>query len=151
MAAERELEQALRERDKAEADLRGYVEAASALDPALFKRGLDARQNRLEVARGNVQAASARTTRLPVAGSLIQLWDTFTPAERREMEERRVRRRLRRLLHPFESIDAFLDLHRAVDGVHDRIDVPRRNVLFEPGSRDRDAVDHKGTARAHPR
>jgi DNA invertase Pin-like site-specific DNA recombinase len=85
VAAERELEQAQRERDKAEAELRGYVEAASALDPALFRRGLDARQKRLDDARANVQTASARTTRLPLGGSLIQLWDTFTPGEQREV------------------------------------------------------------------
>jgi DNA invertase Pin-like site-specific DNA recombinase len=85
VAAEREFEQAQRDRDKAEADLRGYVEAASALDPVLFRRGLDARQKRLDDAKANVQTASARTTRLPLGGSLIQLWDAFTPAERREV------------------------------------------------------------------
>jgi hypothetical protein len=84
-AASQELEQAQRERDKAEADLRGYVEAASALDPALFRRGLDARQKRLDDARAKVQAASARTTRLPRGGSLIDLWDGFAPAQRREV------------------------------------------------------------------
>jgi site-specific DNA recombinase len=83
--AERELEQAQRERDKAEADLRGYVEAASALDPVLFRRGLDARQKRLDDANANVQTASARTTRLPVGGSLIDLWAGLGPDERREV------------------------------------------------------------------
>jgi DNA invertase Pin-like site-specific DNA recombinase len=83
IAAERELEQAQRERDKADAELTKFVETASALEPVLFRRGIAARQKRLDDARANVQAASARTTRLPVGGSLIELWDGFTPRERR--------------------------------------------------------------------
>lgn len=83
--AERELEQAQRERDKAEADLRGYNKTADASDPVLFQEGLAARQKRLDDARTKVQLASARTTRLPAGGSLLKLWDTFSPAERRDV------------------------------------------------------------------
>jgi site-specific DNA recombinase len=85
VAAERELEQAQRERDKAEADLRGYNEGGDASNPVLFRQGLDARQKRLDEARAKMQIASARTTRLPVGGPLINLWDSFTPAERRDV------------------------------------------------------------------
>jgi DNA invertase Pin-like site-specific DNA recombinase len=85
VAAERELEQAQQARDRAEAELTKYVETASALETLLFQRGLTARQARLEEARAKVQAASARTTRLPLGGSLVDLWEGFTPAERREV------------------------------------------------------------------
>jgi DNA invertase Pin-like site-specific DNA recombinase len=85
VVAERELEQAQRERDKAEAELAKFVETASALEAVLFQRGIASRQKRLDEARANVQAASARTTRLPVSGPLIDLWDTFTAAERRDV------------------------------------------------------------------
>lgn len=44
-----------------------------------------ARQKRLDNARAKVQAASVRTMRLPLGGSLIELWDGFTPAERRDV------------------------------------------------------------------
>jgi DNA invertase Pin-like site-specific DNA recombinase len=85
VAAERELEQAQRDRDIAEAELTKYVETASALEPLLFQKGIASRQKRLDEARAKVQVASGRTTRLPAGGSLIQLWDSFTPAERREV------------------------------------------------------------------
>jgi site-specific DNA recombinase len=85
VAIARELEQAQKEQDTAEAELRAYVETASALDAALFQRGIAARQKRLDDAWAKVQVASARTTRLPVGGSLIKLWGTFTPAERRDV------------------------------------------------------------------
>jgi DNA invertase Pin-like site-specific DNA recombinase len=85
VAAERELEQAQRDRDKAEAELTKFVETASALDALLFQKGIDARQRKLDAARERVRLASAHTTRLPVGGSLIDLWGGFTPAERREV------------------------------------------------------------------
>jgi DNA invertase Pin-like site-specific DNA recombinase len=84
-AASQELEQAQRTQEKAQAELHAYVEAASALDPLLFQRGIATRQKRLDDARAKVQVASARTTRLPIGGSLIDLWGGFTPAERREV------------------------------------------------------------------
>jgi hypothetical protein len=87
VASERELEDALRARDKSEAELNGYVEATSVTDlgPLVFHRGIASRQKQLDEATANVQVASARTRRLPVGGSLIELWDTFTPAERRDV------------------------------------------------------------------
>jgi hypothetical protein len=85
VAAERELENALLGRDKAEAELKAFVMTASDLEPALFKQGVDARQKRVDEAREKVQAASARTTRLPVGGSLVDLWGRFTPTERRDV------------------------------------------------------------------
>jgi DNA invertase Pin-like site-specific DNA recombinase len=84
-ATTRELEQAQRVQEKAQAELHAYVEAASALEPLLFQKGIASRQKRLDEARAAVQVASARTTRLPVGGSLLDLWGTFTPAERREV------------------------------------------------------------------
>jgi Resolvase, N terminal domain len=67
VASERELEDALRARDKAEAELNGYVEATSVTDlgPLVFQRGIATRQKRLDEATANVQVASARTARLP--------------------------------------------------------------------------------------
>lgn len=85
VAIEQELERALATQDKAEAELVAYVENATALDAALFERGRAARQKRVDDARANVQAASARTTRLPIGGSLIDLWDRSAPPERREI------------------------------------------------------------------
>jgi site-specific DNA recombinase len=85
VATARELEQAQRVQEKAQAELHAYVEAASALDPLLFQRGVASRQKRLDEARSQVQVASARTTRLPVGGSLIDLWGGFASAERREV------------------------------------------------------------------
>jgi DNA invertase Pin-like site-specific DNA recombinase len=85
VAAARELEEAQRAQEKAQAELHAYVEAASALDPLLFQRGVASRQARVDAACAKVQVASARTRRLPVGGSLIKLWDGFTPAERRDV------------------------------------------------------------------
>lgn len=85
VAAERELEQAQHDRDKAEADLKKFVEEHSSLEAVFFQAGIAARQKRLDEARAKVQEASARTTRLPLGGSLIELWDRFTAAERRDV------------------------------------------------------------------
>jgi hypothetical protein len=87
VASERELEEAQRDRDKAEAELTVYVEVTKVTDvgPPVFQRGMAKRQKDLDEAKAKVQVASARTTRLPVGGSLIELWETFTPAERRDV------------------------------------------------------------------
>jgi DNA invertase Pin-like site-specific DNA recombinase len=85
VAGARELEEAQNEQARAEKQLLSYVENADTLDPVLFQRGLTARQGRRDEARGKVQTISARTTRLPAGGSLISLWENFTPAERREV------------------------------------------------------------------
>jgi DNA invertase Pin-like site-specific DNA recombinase len=83
VANERELDQALQAQEKAQADLYRFVEVASTLDPLLFQRGVAARERRLADTRAKVQVASGRTTRLPAGGSLIDLWDGFTPPEKR--------------------------------------------------------------------
>jgi site-specific DNA recombinase len=85
VAQARDLEDAQRERGKAEAELAAFVENASALDPVLFQRGIASRQKRAEEARGRVQELSGRVTRLPSGGTFIDLWDGFTPAERRDV------------------------------------------------------------------
>jgi site-specific DNA recombinase len=85
VAVARELEEAQKMQRDAEAQLNKYVEDTIIEDAALFQRGLFKRQTRLDEARAKVQAVSARTTRLPVGGSLIDLWGDFTPAERREV------------------------------------------------------------------
>lgn len=85
VAAGRDLEEAQAEQEKARAELHAYVEAASALDPVLFQRGLDARQKRLDKAQERVSELSARVSKIPVGGSLPRLWERFSVAERREV------------------------------------------------------------------
>jgi site-specific DNA recombinase len=85
VAVARELEEVQKSQRDAEAQLNKYVENTRIDDPVLFQRGLTSRQKRLDEARAKVQVASARTTRLPVGGSLIDLWGGFAPAERREV------------------------------------------------------------------
>jgi DNA invertase Pin-like site-specific DNA recombinase len=85
VAAGRELEAAQAEQVQAEAQLNAYVENASALDAARFRRGLDAREARLERAQEQVRHLSARLTRLPAGGSLSELWREFGPLERRDV------------------------------------------------------------------
>ena len=84
VAAGRDLEQAQGEQAQAEADLNAYVETADAMDPVLFRRGLNARQERVTAACERVRHLSGRLTRLPVGGTLISLWDGFDVAERRD-------------------------------------------------------------------
>jgi DNA invertase Pin-like site-specific DNA recombinase len=83
--AGRELDDARTAHDDALHELHGYVEAASALDPDLFRRGLDARQARVDLAREAVAQLSARVSRLPLGGTLAELWQGFDPGERREV------------------------------------------------------------------
>lgn len=85
VAAAHELEEAHGEQAAAEAELVAYVEAASALDAALFQRGLSARQARADGARAQVRELSARVTRIPSGGSLATLWAGFGPVERRDV------------------------------------------------------------------
>jgi site-specific DNA recombinase len=85
VAAGRELEQAQVEQAAAEHELYAYVEAASALDAALFQRGVDVRQRRVDQARERVAQLSARVTRLPAGGVLSDLWADFDAAERRDV------------------------------------------------------------------
>lgn len=85
VAASRELEAAQAEQRTAEAELHGYVEAATALDPQLFQRGLTARQGRVQEAHDLVRTRSARMSRLPAGGSLTTLWAGFARDERRDV------------------------------------------------------------------
>lgn len=83
--AGRELEEAQLHQASAEAELYAFVETASALDPTLFQRGVDARQRDVDQARDRVAELSARVTRLPSSGVLSDLWSTFSATERREV------------------------------------------------------------------
>lgn len=85
VAAGRDLETAQSDLALAESELNAYVEAAVGIDPALWRRGLDAHQGRVEEAQERVQQLSARLTRLPAGGSLSALWGGFTVAERRDV------------------------------------------------------------------
>jgi DNA invertase Pin-like site-specific DNA recombinase len=84
-ASSRDLEDAHREQEDAQRQLYAFVEAADALDPALFQRGVQARETRVQRARERVQELSARTRRLPLGGTLLELWADFGPAERRDV------------------------------------------------------------------
>jgi site-specific DNA recombinase len=83
VAAGRDLEEGQLEHETARAELNAYVENASALDPALFQRGLDARQRRLDETQERVSGLAARVSRIPVGGSLPTLWERFSVNERR--------------------------------------------------------------------
>jgi DNA invertase Pin-like site-specific DNA recombinase len=83
VSAGRELEQAQVNLEALERDLRGYVEVADAADPVLFRRGLEARQQRVTEAHEQVQHLSARLTRIPAGGSLSELWGGFDVGRRR--------------------------------------------------------------------
>jgi DNA invertase Pin-like site-specific DNA recombinase len=85
VAQARDLEDAQGAQEAAEAQLRAFVENAQIDDAVLFQRGVDARQERADLARARVQELSGRVTRTPSGGTLIDLWGTFTPAERREV------------------------------------------------------------------
>jgi len=85
VSAARDLEQAQAGQAKAEAELYAFVEIASTIDPALFQRGLDAAQKRVDDARAQVRDLSARVTRLPVGGALVDLWAGFDVGDRRDV------------------------------------------------------------------
>jgi len=85
VAATREREEAQAALAEAEAELYGYVEAASALDAALFQRGVAARQVRVDEARQLLRDLTSRVTRLPAGGVLSEVWETFDRSERRDV------------------------------------------------------------------
>ncbi len=80
-----ELDAAQKEREKAVEQLNAFIENAEATNAELLQRGIAARERRVEEARDKEQQLSARLPKLPVGGSLIELWDRFEPAERREV------------------------------------------------------------------
>jgi hypothetical protein len=55
------------------------------MDAVLFRRGLEARQKRVEEASERVRHLSGRLTRLPAGGPLGTLWGRFDALERREV------------------------------------------------------------------
>jgi hypothetical protein len=83
VAAGRDLEEAQTELDRLKRDLSGYVVAADASDPVLFRSGLDARQGRVAEAEERVRHLSARLTPIPAGGSLSALWSGFDIPRRR--------------------------------------------------------------------
>jgi hypothetical protein len=85
VAAGRDLQEAQVERDRLRADLNAYIAEIVIDDPALFQRGLDARQRRVRDAEDRVRHLSAHRSRLPVGGPLIKLWEDFSPIERRQV------------------------------------------------------------------
>jgi DNA invertase Pin-like site-specific DNA recombinase len=88
VAATEELQTARAAVEEALADLDGYIEVTSARDPALFQKGLDARERRVTDAREQEREAQARVHRLPEGGSLLTLWNRFdAPARRRVLGE----------------------------------------------------------------
>jgi DNA invertase Pin-like site-specific DNA recombinase len=85
VAAGRDLEGAQSEQARTEADLNAYVETADAMNAVLFRRGLEARQKRVEEASERVRHLSGRLTRLPDGGPVSTLWGRFDALERREV------------------------------------------------------------------
>lgn len=83
VAASRELEAATAELDDANRQLYGFVEQADALDAALFRRGLAARETRVTEARDRVRELTAHRTRLPAGGLLSDVWAELDVDERR--------------------------------------------------------------------
>ena len=85
VSAGRELEQAQAEQAEAEEQLNAYVENADARNKALFRRGLSARQARVDETREQVRHLTARLTRIPAGGTLTALWAGFDALERRDV------------------------------------------------------------------
>ena len=85
VAVGRELDAAQAELRAAEEQLAAFVEHGDVLQREHFQRGYSAREQRVEEARERVRQLSARLPRIPAGGSLIELWDRFGVAERREV------------------------------------------------------------------
>jgi hypothetical protein len=85
VAVGNELELAQRRAEKAESELAAFVEAPFEMRPEDFQRGYSAHLGRVEEAREEARQLSARLPKLAVGGSLIDLWEGFEPAERREV------------------------------------------------------------------
>ncbi len=85
VAVGKELDAAQTTLDAAKAQLDAFIVQADAIAAEDFQRGYAARQGRVREAEDNVRQLSARLPRLPVGGSLIDLWDRFDAPERREV------------------------------------------------------------------
>jgi DNA invertase Pin-like site-specific DNA recombinase len=79
------LEQAEAELHEAEAELRAFLELASALERTAFLTAATARQERVEAARARVAEFSAKLTRLPAGGRLASYWDKLETVEERRL------------------------------------------------------------------
>ena len=85
VAVGRELDAAQKSLEAAQAELDAFVEHSEALKAEHFQKGYAARERRVAEGREEVRQLSARLPRLPVGGSLVDLWENFEPAERREV------------------------------------------------------------------
>jgi site-specific DNA recombinase len=84
VAASRELQEAQATLERLRRDLDSYLTIVID-DPAVFQRGLDLRQRRVDEAEEAVRHLAARHARLPHGGSLIEIWDHLDALGRREM------------------------------------------------------------------
>jgi DNA invertase Pin-like site-specific DNA recombinase len=82
--AGQELAEAQAEHERLRRDLEQFVTVVIE-DAAVFQRGLDVRQERVAVAEERVRHLSARRSRLPVGGTLLEVWASASPLERREI------------------------------------------------------------------
>jgi hypothetical protein len=85
VAAQSDLETAMKALKAAEDELGAFVEETAALNRELFRKGIASREKRVEAAQRSVRELSARVSTLPAGGPLARLWDGFGPAERREV------------------------------------------------------------------
>lgn len=85
VAVGKELDAAQKVLEATESQLAAFVDMADALQTEHFQRGYAARTRAVEEAREEVRQLSGRLPRLPAGGSLIDLWEGFEPAERREV------------------------------------------------------------------
>ncbi len=82
--ASRDLQEAQNGLERLRRDLSAYLELVIE-DAAVFQRGLDVRQARVAEAEEQVRHLSAHRARMPVGGSLANLWADFGPLERRQV------------------------------------------------------------------
>ena len=85
VAVGRELEAAQVALAAAERELAAFVELGDSIERELFQRGYAARVARRDEAREKVGHLAARLPSLPAGGSIVNFWDGFDAAERREV------------------------------------------------------------------
>ena len=69
--------------ERAEAELVAFVESASALAATLFQRGVEVRQQRVDLARQTVATRNVQARALPIGGSVADVWGCLAPGDRR--------------------------------------------------------------------
>jgi DNA invertase Pin-like site-specific DNA recombinase len=82
--AGQELQEAQAELDALSRDLDAYL-VLRIDNPAAFQRGLDVKQARIREAEERVRHLSALRSRLPVGGTLVEVWASASPLERRQI------------------------------------------------------------------